>query len=222
MARGNRKRPDALPPRGTPPARLWPDRKAVYLAPRQSASGEDDPPWEGLRSPPTPDRTRSRTGDAAIDQSDLSRFLIEVMSPETSRKTAVILTEAGYLERRRSPYQSVLVRSTGALEHVFARSLRHVRTALAEDASPVAQATGAAAGGLLAENPALADYYRDSPEAALDLLRLIREATKEDRYRSARAALARREGKDDTRHDLCPPTGSDAPCSGSARRPSPS
>ena len=31
---------------------------------------------------------------------------------------------------------------------------------------------------LLAENPALADYYRSSPEAALDLLRLIREATK--------------------------------------------
>ena len=32
--------------------------------------------------------------------------------------------------------------------------------------------------GLLAENPALADYVRSSPEAALDLLRLIREATK--------------------------------------------
>ena len=31
---------------------------------------------------------------------------------------------------------------------------------------------------LLAENPALADYLRSSPEAALDLLRLIREATK--------------------------------------------
>ena len=35
-------------------------------------------------------------------------------------------------------------------------------------------------GALLAENPALADYYRDSPEAALDLLRLIREATKKE------------------------------------------
>ena len=31
---------------------------------------------------------------------------------------------------------------------------------------------------LLAENPALADYLRSSPEAALDLLHLIREATK--------------------------------------------
>lgn len=43
-----------------------------------------------------------------------------------------------------------------------------------------AEAPDGAQGGLLAENPALADYYRDSPEAALDLLRLIREATKEE------------------------------------------
>ena len=33
--------------------------------------------------------------------------------------------------------------------------------------------------GILAKNPDIADYYRKSPEAALDLLRLIREATKE-------------------------------------------
>ena len=44
--------------------------------------------------------------------------------------------------------------------------------------------------GILAENPALADHFRSSPEAALDLLRLIPQ--------------------------------SDAPCSNSARRPSPS
>ena len=88
-----------------------------------------------------------RTGDAAIDQSDLSRFLIEVMSPETSRKTALALTEAGYLERRRSPYQSVLVRSTGALERIFARGLRHVRTALARDASPDTGSMGAGGAG---------------------------------------------------------------------------
>ena len=74
-----------------------------------------------------------RAGDAAIDQSDLSRLLIEVMSPETCRKTTVALTQAGYLERRRSPYQSVLVRSTGALERIFARCLRHVRNALDQD-----------------------------------------------------------------------------------------
>ena len=83
-----------------------------------------------------------RTGDAAIDQSDLSRFLIEVMSPETSRKTAVILTEAGYLERRRSPYQSILVRSTGALERLFAHGLRQVRTALRENGADVGGGAG--------------------------------------------------------------------------------
>ena len=80
-----------------------------------------------------------RSGEAMIDQSDLSRLLIEVMSPETCRKTTMTLTEAGYLERRRSPYRSVLVRSTGKLERAFARSLRHVRAALAhhsETASP--------------------------------------------------------------------------------------
>ena len=72
-----------------------------------------------------------RAADGAIDQSDLARLLIEVMSPETCRKTTMLLTEAGYLERHRSPYQSVLVRSTGVLERLFARSLRQVRTALA-------------------------------------------------------------------------------------------
>ena len=72
-----------------------------------------------------------RTGDGVIDQSDLSRLLIEVMSPETCRKTAVMLTEAGYLERRRSPYQSVLVRSTGALERIFAQSLHSIRSSIA-------------------------------------------------------------------------------------------
>ena len=74
-----------------------------------------------------------RGGDGALDQSDLSRLLIEVMSPETCRKTTVLLTEAGYLERHRSPYQSVLVRSTGALEQIFSQCLRHVRSALAGD-----------------------------------------------------------------------------------------
>ena len=74
-----------------------------------------------------------RAGDAAIDQSDLARLLIEVMSPETCRKTTLVLTEAGYLERWRSPYQSVLVRSTGVLERVFAKHLRHVRTAFTRE-----------------------------------------------------------------------------------------
>ena len=73
-----------------------------------------------------------RTGDGALDQSDLARLLIEVMSPETCRKATMVLTEAGYLERWRSPYQSILVRSPGKLERLFARNLRYVRTALAQ------------------------------------------------------------------------------------------
>ncbi|MCY4319261.1 MAG: hypothetical protein OXE76_08760 [Alphaproteobacteria bacterium] len=73
-----------------------------------------------------------RSGDGALDQSDLARLLIEQMSTETCRKTAVVLTEAGYLERRRTPYKSVLVRSTGVMEHLFAQSLAHVRRALEE------------------------------------------------------------------------------------------
>lgn len=85
-----------------------------------------------------------RTGEAAIDQSDLSRFLVEVMAPETCRQTAVTLTEAGYLERRRTPYQSVLVRSTGALERIFARGLRRIRTALAPEPTPAGEAAGGA------------------------------------------------------------------------------
>ena len=88
-----------------------------------------------------------RSGNAAIDQSDLARLLIEVMSPETCRKTTVVLTEAGFLERWRSPYQSVLVRSTGALERIFSRSLRHVRGALAhQDPAPCRSAAAGASG----------------------------------------------------------------------------
>lgn len=73
-------------------------------------------------------------GGGAIDQSDLSRLLIEAMSTETCRQTAVTLTRAGYLERRVSPWRSVLVRSTGTMERLFAESLAHVRRALAADA----------------------------------------------------------------------------------------
>ena len=83
-----------------------------------------------------------RSADGAIDQSDLSRLLIEVMSPETCRKTTLVLTEAGYLERRRSPYQSVLVRSTGVLERVFSDHLRHVRTTFAGEPGVVDQPVG--------------------------------------------------------------------------------
>ena len=47
------------------------------------------------------------------------------------------------------------------------------------EAAEPAEPPDGAQDGLLAENPALADYYRSSPEAALDLLQLIREAARE-------------------------------------------
>ena len=43
-----------------------------------------------------------------------------------------------------------------------------------DQAKPATQAETA----VLAENPDLSQYHRESPEAALDLLRLIREAAK--------------------------------------------
>ena len=59
------------------------------------------------------------------------------------------------------------------LDRLRAPALRH-GAAAAKPPEPPDRAQDA----LLAENPALADYLRSSPEAALDLLHLIREATK--------------------------------------------
>jgi hypothetical protein len=67
----------------------------------------------------------------AIDQSDLARFLVTVMSSETCRKLAVACEKAGFLTRARSPYGAMLVRSTGKLEAIFGKSLREARHAIA-------------------------------------------------------------------------------------------
>jgi hypothetical protein len=66
----------------------------------------------------------------AIDQSDLARFLVTVMSTETCRKLAVACERAGYLVRVRSPFGAVLVQTTGRLEAIFGRVLREARHAL--------------------------------------------------------------------------------------------
>jgi hypothetical protein len=62
-----------------------------------------------------------------LDQSNLARFLAALMSTETCRKVVVACAEAGFLIRDRSPYGTVLVRSTGSLERIFARSVRDLR-----------------------------------------------------------------------------------------------
>lgn len=65
---------------------------------------------------------RERRG--AIDQSNLARFLALQMSTETTRKTAVALSQAGCLERVPTPYGTTLIISTGKLEDILGRSIR--------------------------------------------------------------------------------------------------
>ncbi|MFL9828673.1 hypothetical protein [Rhodoplanes sp. SY1] len=72
---------------------------------------------------------RGRAG--RIDQSNLARFLVSVMSTETCRKLVVASAEAGFLERGRSPFGTILVSSTGVMEQVFGGVLRDLRRRLA-------------------------------------------------------------------------------------------
>jgi hypothetical protein len=62
-----------------------------------------------------------------LDQSNLARFLAALMSTETCRKVVVACGEAGFFVRERSPYGTILVRSTGALERLFGQCLRDLR-----------------------------------------------------------------------------------------------
>jgi hypothetical protein len=68
---------------------------------------------------------RERPG--AIDQSNLARFLVTVMSTETCRKLAVSFAEAGYLARERTAFGTILVSSTGIVEQIFGSCLREMR-----------------------------------------------------------------------------------------------
>jgi hypothetical protein len=62
-----------------------------------------------------------------LDQSNLARFLAGLMSSETCRKVVVACGQAGFLERERSPYGTMFVRSVGMMERLFAQSLRELR-----------------------------------------------------------------------------------------------
>jgi hypothetical protein len=68
---------------------------------------------------------RERPG--AIDQSNLARFLAVVMSSETCRKIVVAGTSAGFLDRIRTPYGTILVSSKGILEAIFGGCIRDLR-----------------------------------------------------------------------------------------------
>lgn len=67
-----------------------------------------------------------------LDQSNLARFLVTLMSTETCRKVVVACAAAGFLERERSPYGAMLVRSVGTLERLFAGGLRELRCRIRE------------------------------------------------------------------------------------------
>ena len=71
---------------------------------------------------------RERPG--AIDQSNLARLLVLVMSNETCRKVVVACAKAGFLTRDRTPYGTMMISSTGTLERVFAATLREARDKL--------------------------------------------------------------------------------------------
>ena len=62
-----------------------------------------------------------------LDQSNLARFLAALMSTETCRKVIVACGEAGFLVRDRSAHGTILVRSAGTLERLFAETLRDLR-----------------------------------------------------------------------------------------------
>jgi hypothetical protein len=62
-----------------------------------------------------------------IDQSDLARLLVTVMSTETCRKLVVAAEAAGFVERVQSPFGAVLVVSRGIMERIYGDVLREAR-----------------------------------------------------------------------------------------------
>jgi hypothetical protein len=72
---------------------------------------------------------RERKG--AIDQSNLARFLVAVMSTETCRKAVIDCEAAGLLSRERTPYGTILVISSGRIETIFGQCLRELRKRIA-------------------------------------------------------------------------------------------
>jgi hypothetical protein len=72
---------------------------------------------------------RERPG--TIDQSNLARLLVGVMSTETCRKIVLASASAGFLDRQRTPYGTMVVSSTGRLEQVFGSCLRDLRHRIA-------------------------------------------------------------------------------------------
>jgi hypothetical protein len=74
-----------------------------------------------------------REKPGAIDQSNLARLLVSVMSTETCRKLVVAFAEAGFLERERTAFGTIIVSSTGVMERTFGNCMREMRRRIQKD-----------------------------------------------------------------------------------------
>jgi hypothetical protein len=76
-----------------------------------------------------------RNNRGSLDQSNLARFLVTIMSTETCRKLVVAFTTAGFLERSRTAHGTVVIRSNGQIEEIFGASIRQLRLDLKTEMS---------------------------------------------------------------------------------------
>ena len=96
---------------------------------------------------------------------------VEERAAVAGRSDDALIEANPLLQRLQSEHPEAL---PAILERLRAPVASRRRTLDSDAPAPEEQADDAA----LAENPDLAQLYRESPEAALDLLRLIREAAK--------------------------------------------
>ncbi len=76
----------------------------------------------------------------ALDQSNLARFVVTLMSAESCRKIVVACEQAGFLQRDRTRAGATVVISSGQMEGIFARYVRGLRHAITRDAGAGAAA----------------------------------------------------------------------------------
>lgn len=70
----------------------------------------------------------------ALDQSNLARFVVTLMSAESCRKIVVACEQAGFLQRERTRTGATVVISSGIMEGIFANYVRGLRHAIARGA----------------------------------------------------------------------------------------
>jgi hypothetical protein len=62
-----------------------------------------------------------------IDQSNLGRLMFMVMADETCAKIAKACAMGGFVDRKKSPFGTMLIRSNGTLEQIFGNGIRQLR-----------------------------------------------------------------------------------------------